>query len=182
MTRFAIIGAGWRSEFFLRIAQECPGRFEVTSVLGRNPEKTDALGAKWSVAIAASLEDLPATSPDFVMVSLPWATAPEMTLELSKRGVPVPSETPPASRSGCSLPHRQPPEPPLHQTRVATGSQTHGCHRERSALLSPQTPRPLVRPPRHLSRSLHRYRHPPGDTLTWTRQYHFAINEVGVRP
>lgn len=97
MTRFAIIGAGWRTEFFLRIAQECPTQFEVTSVLGRNPEKAAALGARWGVRIAASLEDLLAAKPEFVVVSVPWAAAPEVTLELARRGVPVLCETPPAT-------------------------------------------------------------------------------------
>lgn len=97
MIRFAIIGAGWRTEFFLRVAQECPQRFEVCGVLGRNPEKAAQLGAQWRVPIVSTLDELLALEPDFVLVSVPWDVAPEMTLEVSRRNFPVLCETPPAT-------------------------------------------------------------------------------------
>ncbi|RYG23273.1 gfo/Idh/MocA family oxidoreductase, partial [bacterium] len=43
MTRFAIVGAGWRTEFFLRIAKALPDQFEVTKVLVRSDEKAKAI-------------------------------------------------------------------------------------------------------------------------------------------
>ena len=39
MIEFAIINAGWRTEFFLRIARACPERFKAVGVLARNRDK-----------------------------------------------------------------------------------------------------------------------------------------------
>ena len=39
MIKFGIIGAGWRSEFYLRIAMLVPEIFSVSGIYIRNPEK-----------------------------------------------------------------------------------------------------------------------------------------------
>ena len=43
MTKFSIIGGGWRSEFFLRIARELPDLFEIPGMLVRKPERAEEL-------------------------------------------------------------------------------------------------------------------------------------------
>lgn len=96
MIRFAILGAGWRSEFFARVAQELPDRFAMTGLLSRNPDKAAAFGQKWSVPVVSTLDDLLAASPDFALVSVPWGVGEELVIELSRRGVPVLYETPPS--------------------------------------------------------------------------------------
>ena len=47
--RFAVVGSGWRTLFFLRIAKALPDRFEVTGITSRDPDKARALVAEWGV-------------------------------------------------------------------------------------------------------------------------------------
>ena len=94
--RFAILGGGWRAEFFLRICQALPERFQVTAVLVRKPDKAAALTAKFGVRTVPDLDSLLANQPPFVVVSVPWPITPVMLAELAARGVPALSETPPA--------------------------------------------------------------------------------------
>nr|WP_238362004.1 Gfo/Idh/MocA family oxidoreductase [Actinopolymorpha pittospori] len=96
-TSFGVVGSGWRAEFYLRIAAALPDRFAVTGVVARRPERAKELRERWDVPTFASLEDLlGAGAPDFAVTSLPWATNPEVVVDLAGRGIPVLSETPPA--------------------------------------------------------------------------------------
>jgi len=108
MIQFGIAGSGWRSEFFLRIAAAAPERFHVTGLLSRGGPKSEELGAKFAVPIVSSVETLLHAKPEFVVVSVPWVVAPEMTVELARRGMPVLCETPPAPDEDALL--------RLHQT------------------------------------------------------------------
>ncbi|MGC8634431.1 MAG: Gfo/Idh/MocA family protein [Candidatus Limnocylindrales bacterium] len=94
-TTFAIVGTGWRSEFYLRVARALPERFRVTGVLTRKPDRTDLEGA-WSVPARATIEALLADHPSFAVLSVPWAVTPVLIRELAERGLPVLAETPPA--------------------------------------------------------------------------------------
>ena len=96
--KFAIIGAGWRTDFFMRIAQALPERFVVTGVLVRNAEKRAAFAARWGVPVTDSLDGLLATpvTPAFAVVSVPWEAAPGLLFACTERGLPVLCETPPA--------------------------------------------------------------------------------------
>lgn len=96
MISFAIIGAGWRSEFFARVARELPERFHMTGLLSRSRDKAEAFGQTWHVPVAASLDELLAAKPDFALVSVPWGVGEELVIELSGRGMPVLYETPPS--------------------------------------------------------------------------------------
>lgn len=96
-TSFGVVGSGWRSEFFLRLARAAPDRLRATGVVARRPERGDELTARWGVPAFGSAEALlDAEAPDFVIVSVPWAVTPEVTRELVGRGVRVLAETPPA--------------------------------------------------------------------------------------
>lgn len=94
--RFGIVGGGWRSEFFLRIAAMLPEKFEVTGVLVRNEEKGIAIEQRWGVPTFRNLYDLLATSPLFTVVSVPRNVAPEIIMQLAAENMPVLCETPPA--------------------------------------------------------------------------------------
>jgi predicted dehydrogenase len=96
MFRFAIVGAGWRSEFFLRIARELPEKFEVTGILSRRPERAAELRKTWPIRIYDSIEQIVADRPDFAITSVSWDSNPVVIKELTDRGIPVLSETPPA--------------------------------------------------------------------------------------
>ena len=95
--RFGIVGAGWRAEFFTRIAAAAPDVFEVPPVVARRPEKVALFTDAWGCRIYGSMDEmLEGESLDFVVTSLPWETNPELIKVLVERGVPVLSETPPA--------------------------------------------------------------------------------------
>jgi predicted dehydrogenase len=96
-SRFAIVGSGWRSEFFLRTARLMPERFQVVGVVTRTGERGSQVEREWGVATFRSVKELlGAESPEFVIVSVPWEAAPSTTVELVSHGVPVLTETPPA--------------------------------------------------------------------------------------
>jgi hypothetical protein len=92
MIRFAIVGTGWRSHFFLRTAAACPDRFEVTALVSRTPEKKKEFHRRYGVTLVPSLDDAIATNPLFVLTSLPMAVNPRILHQLADRNVPVLSE------------------------------------------------------------------------------------------
>jgi predicted dehydrogenase len=94
---FGIVGRGWRSEFFLRIARELPDRFEISGLVARDAEGGRAIEQRWGIPtfrdVAALAE---ATNPEFVVVSVPREAAPDVIEELTRLGLPALTETPPA--------------------------------------------------------------------------------------
>lgn len=94
---FAIVGAGWRAEFFLRIARLLPDRFKIVGMAVRNAEKGRAVEADWGVPTWRDIDGLlGATHPTFAIVSVPQPVAPGLIAELAGRKLPVLTETPPA--------------------------------------------------------------------------------------
>lgn len=96
MIRFGIVGVGWRTEFYLRIAQACPDRFSVVGIVGRTPEKAQEVAARFGVPLFSSVEDLARTNPLFVVTSVPWDVNFHLLKQLASLGIPALSETPPA--------------------------------------------------------------------------------------
>jgi predicted dehydrogenase len=94
---FGIIGSGWRTEFFLRIAKELPERFKVAGVVTRTKASGKTIEEKFGISTFRTMDDLlNAAKIDFAVVSVPWEIAPLRTKELVERGIPVLTETPPA--------------------------------------------------------------------------------------
>lgn len=94
---FGIIGGGWRAEFYLRIVQALPQRFDVCGLVVRDEAKGRVLEAKWGVKTYRTLEALlEQGAPTFMVVSVGWESAPLYTSLLVERGIPVLTETPPA--------------------------------------------------------------------------------------
>ena len=95
--KFAIVGTGWRSEFFLRVAAELPGRFAVTGVHSRSAARREELAHRFGTLAVGSVEEAAKQGePDFVIVAVPWPAAPEITQQIVELGVAVLEETPPA--------------------------------------------------------------------------------------
>lgn len=94
MIRYGILGAGWRAEFYLRIAALLPERFTVSAVCVRNPEKRAKIAEKFAVPVVETVDALLATAPDFVVSCVDKAGIAPMIEILCERGVPVLSETP----------------------------------------------------------------------------------------
>jgi hypothetical protein len=96
-TTFAIVGVGWRADFFLRIARALPERFRVVGMVARNADKGKAIEAEWGVPTFRDIDGLlRAGKPEFAIVSVPQPAAPGVIQELAGRGVAILTETPPA--------------------------------------------------------------------------------------
>lgn len=107
---FGIIGSGWRSEFYLRIAKALPERFEICGVVTRSPEKGALVEKGWGVKTYRSLDELldgtsgprlpsgtgSGNPPHFMVVSVSGGAACDVILEAAGKGIPVLTETPPA--------------------------------------------------------------------------------------
>ena len=96
--RFGLVGSGWRSEFFARLARLVPDRLQLTGVVTRSAERGAEVTAAWSVPTYRTVGELLAGDerPEFVIPSVPWPVTPEVTRDLVRREVPVLAETPPA--------------------------------------------------------------------------------------
>ncbi len=129
---FAVIGGGWRAEFFFRIAQALPERFGITALFTKTETTRSRLAKDWQIPAVSSIEALLKTKPDFVVVSVPRAICGDLILELAHHGIPVLAETPPADqiedmvRLWQKLPKgarvqvaEQYPFQPLHMARLA---------------------------------------------------------------
>jgi predicted dehydrogenase len=97
MTKIAIIGAGWRSEFFIRIAQLLPEKFEIVGVVARKEEVRSALAERFGVQTYSSISQLlNQNKPDYAVSAVSWDSNPSVVEELVSSGVHVLCETPPA--------------------------------------------------------------------------------------
>ena len=95
--RIGLIGAGWRAQYYLRIAQHLPEQFTVTRVLVRSASSAAQVTADWGVDASTSFDDFVRGAPfDYVVVSVPVAEAGDLILRLVMAGIPALTETPPA--------------------------------------------------------------------------------------
>lgn len=121
--RFSIIGgAGFRAQYFFRIARALPDRFQISGVVVRDEAKGKAVEREWGVRSYRSLETLlEVEAPDFVVVSVNGEESLEYLYRLAARGVPALAETPPASDvKGLELLHR---ELTAHGARIQVAEQ-----------------------------------------------------------
>jgi len=91
-----LIGAGWRAEYFLRVARELPERFEITGVLVRSELSAALVRESWAVPVSTTFSDFLRGGYDYVIVSTPAEAAAQLVVDLVAAGVPVLTETPPA--------------------------------------------------------------------------------------
>lgn len=94
MINFGIIGAGWRSEFYIRIALALPEKFNVTGIYVRNAKKQKEFKKKYSTSVFSDLEDLINTAPSFIVSCVNKDTVCDEIEMLCSRGIAVLSETP----------------------------------------------------------------------------------------
>lgn len=94
--RFAIVGTGWRSEFYLRIAKALPNQFEVVAVVANSDSAAERVAQSWAVPTVRSLAEALAFDPEFVIAAVSWPSMPGVVTELVELGAYVLAETPPA--------------------------------------------------------------------------------------
>lgn len=92
--RFGIIGSGWRSEIYLRIARKLPELFKVTSVLVRNHEKEATLSERFSVPVTMDRREFLDSKPAFIVDVVSKDSKYGILLEYAAEHVPVLLETP----------------------------------------------------------------------------------------
>ena len=59
--RFGVVGSGWRTQFFLRLARLAPADLTVTGVVSRTAQRGAQIEAEWDVPTFRTLADLAAT-------------------------------------------------------------------------------------------------------------------------
>ena len=94
MIRFGVVGAGWRSEFYIRIAQALPDIFDFAGIYIRNAEPAQKFSQKYKVKICNSLDELLVLKPDFVVSCVNKDSMCDEVKLLCEKGVAVLSETP----------------------------------------------------------------------------------------
>ena len=93
--RFIVIGYGWRADFFYRIADALPERFEICAGVLRTKERARQMSEERQVFATDDLNEALAKMPDFAVLCVPRAIVKEYLLRLMDIGIPVLCETPP---------------------------------------------------------------------------------------
>ncbi|MBL8995601.1 MAG: Gfo/Idh/MocA family oxidoreductase, partial [Spirochaetia bacterium] len=93
---FALIGGGWRADFFLRIAAALPEKFRAVGAFLRNADKRKAFESRWNIPAVSTLAELAALKPAYAVVSVPAGVAPDLIRDTVGQNLPVLTETPPA--------------------------------------------------------------------------------------
>ncbi|MCH5257873.1 MAG: Gfo/Idh/MocA family oxidoreductase [Lachnospiraceae bacterium] len=94
--RFIIVGSGWRSLFYVRIAKALSQDFEMCAMLCRTQEKADRLAVEYGIHTTTSIEECVEMKPDFVVVAVNKASIADISKEWLERGFTVLCETPAA--------------------------------------------------------------------------------------
>lgn len=94
MIKYGIVGAGWRSEFYLRIAALMPDSFKVSGIYIRNKQKREEFSQKYNAPIFDTLEKLLQTDYDFIVSCVNKAGICDTVRELAGKNIPLLTETP----------------------------------------------------------------------------------------
>lgn len=92
--KFALVGSGWRSKFYIRIVKEFNKQFELTSMLFRSDQKALDFKNEYDINVTTSKEELLNSKPDFVVVAVNKNSLFSVTKEYLDLGIPVLCETP----------------------------------------------------------------------------------------
>lgn len=92
--RFAVVGSGWRAEYFFRIAAARPDRFEIPGVLVRRDAEVDRLSSEHGLAAVTDPDRIDELEPDFVVVATSATANVDVCEQLVRRGHAVLLETP----------------------------------------------------------------------------------------
>lgn len=93
--KFAVIGSGWRAQFYIRIAEAVPDMFELTDVLIRDKIKGEKFSQTYGVSVVQTIEEIQKKSPDYVVLAIKRGIISGYLPKLFEAGIPVLCETPP---------------------------------------------------------------------------------------
>lgn len=97
--RFVIVGSGWRSLYYVRVAKALPQHFELCAMLCRSQEKADKMAEENGIVTTVSVDKCRAMQPDFVVVVVNKADICKVSMEWMSYGFTVLCETPAALTS-----------------------------------------------------------------------------------
>lgn len=92
--RYAVVGSGWRSLFYIRIAKALPEIFELTVLLCRSREKADRFRKEYGIRAVTSDREVLDSDPDFIVSAVSETSIAETAAKWMHSGLPVLSETP----------------------------------------------------------------------------------------
>jgi len=93
--RIGLVGAGWRTHFFIRIAQMLPERFEIIGGVYRSDKSREQL-LQWGVPALSSQEALIGLRPDYVILSVNRDSMADLMRLYANHDIPLLIETFPA--------------------------------------------------------------------------------------
>ncbi len=93
---FIIIGSGWRSIYYVRIAKAMPDILRLDAMYCRTQEKADKMAEEFSIHTTTSIEECVGYKPDFAVVAVNKTSICDVSIEWMDRGITVLSETPAA--------------------------------------------------------------------------------------
>lgn len=93
---FVIIGSGWRSLYYVRIAKALPELFTLDAMYCRTAEKAEKVADEWNIHTVTSIEECERLAPDFVVAAVNKASQAEVSLQWIAKGFTVLQETPAA--------------------------------------------------------------------------------------
>ena len=91
-----MVGSGWRSLYFARIAKALPERFELCAMLCRTEEKARRISQEYGIRTTISEDECIAYRPDLVVVAVTKKDVAPVAMKWLERGFCVLSETPAA--------------------------------------------------------------------------------------
>lgn len=97
--RYVIVGSGWRSLYYVRVAKALPERFELCAMLCRTQEKARRIAEEHKIYTTVSREECRALRPDFVVVAVNKENIAKVSMEWMEDGFTVLCETPAASET-----------------------------------------------------------------------------------
>ena len=94
--RFIIVGSGWRSLYYVRIAKALSSKLKLEAMLCRSNEKAEMISNTYHIPTSTSIEECISLKPDFVVVAVDKSHIAEVSMEWLEKGFPVLCETPAA--------------------------------------------------------------------------------------
>ena len=94
--RYAVVGSGWRSLFYGRIAKALPERFELAALGCRTEEKAARMREEYGLPAVAGEAAVEAARPDFIVSAVNKQGMCQTVRHWLAKGYPVLSETPAA--------------------------------------------------------------------------------------
>lgn len=91
---YSVIGGGWRSEFYLRIAKLIPERFFVSCICVRNKKRAKEISERFDVKIAETVDELKTYPCDFIVNCINKNDISDLSFKLADDGYAVLAETP----------------------------------------------------------------------------------------